>query len=139
PVLWLNERYKQIRALLFEENPQGATGAMHHIFIASIAETVWTQLFHSALGSVVTPGGEGEVSFPAGWRGDILRTYLPRLFPDQNDLDDWLRTACAMTEGGEEFGALVGLVTTVTQDLVHSEKLFRNAIRCVETVDSVSE
>lgn len=138
PVLWLNERYKQIRALLFEQNPLGPTGAMHHMFVASIAETVWTQLFNAALGSVERPVGGGELALPGGWRGDLLRTYLPRLFPDIDDNDEALGRAVAMSESGDELGALVGLVTTVTQTLVRSERLFRDAIRCVETSSSLA-
>jgi hypothetical protein len=139
PVLWLNSRHSKLKALLLSRSEQGPDAGMRHIVGAWLAETVWTQLFYVALGGAGAEGRENPQSLPEGWRGDVLRQYLSKMFPDEEDPQQALASALRMRANQDEIGALVGLVTTVTQQATRSHNLFAEAVRSLEQGEPVAE
>ncbi len=141
PVLWLNSRHKALNALLFYEahGPQGrgrngpdADLALQRMLCAWLAETVWQQLFIAALGAVNEASTEDDPSYPDGWRGDLLRRYLPLLFEEESDPGARLRLAVSQLDSQDQFSALLGKASTITQALAGSAGQFRGAVRAAE-------
>lgn len=131
PVLWLNSKNKNLRAVLFERSDESVDSALRRLMSGWFAETVWAQLFHVALGSLGTDAEEDSASFPEGWRGDVLRRFLSQMFPEQ-ELGVALESVIEARSSPDQLGALMGKASSVIQNVVGSAGLFSDAVRAAE-------
>lgn len=136
PILWLNSYTPSLKSLLLDRTEKTTDAGLRVFLAAWLAETVWLQLFHVALGSVTARDNDEGGSFPEGWRGDVLRRYLGLMFPDiADDATASLTRALAMRESQDESATLVSLAMTATQDIVTTQKQFKDAVRHIERAE----
>jgi hypothetical protein len=136
PVLWLNSYTAKLKALLLDRSDNTTDAGLRVVLATWLAETVWMQLFHAALGSVAAPDNDELASLPDGWRGDLLRRYLSIMFPDTvDDVPAALVKALAMRQSRDENATLLALATTATQEIVSSQKQLYDAVRHIERAE----
>jgi hypothetical protein len=131
PVLWLNKRNSNLKALLFERGDDTVDSALRRLTSTWLAETVWVQLFQAAVASLGVAAEEATDALPEGWRGHVLKKFFVHMYPDQTPAE----SASAVIEAKsspDQFCALLGQASTVVQRIVGSDKLFTAAVRAAE-------
>jgi len=135
PILYLNEGFTNLRALLDEKagRPR-AQRALRAQVLADIASSTWHAMFTAALESVEVDD-DGEPSPPPeGWQRNVLDALLPRLYPEIS-LDEARRDAWEARRDPHAAASLQErLLPTISQH-VQQPKALRAALRSMELVD----
>lgn len=83
PVLWLNERHVNLKAVLHGDARTPLDVAIKRVAIGLIGQGAWHQLFSTATADLVASGDEEAAGEPpAGWRGAVLDKLLPDMYPE---------------------------------------------------------
>jgi hypothetical protein len=130
--LYLNSRYSQLREILDSTAKRGQEATLRDLTGVMIAQPVLLQLTLSALGAVELDDETGDTSLPAGWRGDLLQSVLPRVYPDVGDSEDRLRRAAQDLRESGGMASLISRLGSAVQETVANYKVVENAIRSYE-------
>lgn len=132
PTLWLNSSYSQLKEILHGTDERGVDAALRYMANGLLAQTVWIQLFLTAATAVEVDEEVGEVESPGGWKGDVLKKFLPRLFPNESSEDVRLRELVDMMRSPDRIGVLAARLGSVVQDVPDTPGLFQDAVRAAE-------
>ena len=133
PTVYFNTQtpFSQLKSILTGTVEAGSTAALRRTLVFMLGERILSDLFFRALNAAEQEGG--GASFPEGWMGNHLKSFLPALFPEHgNDLDAGLQQAIRMRHEGDGFLALQSKVGTVAQVAAKTSQGFRDAIRSIE-------
>jgi len=132
PVLWLNERYVNLKSVMHGEGRTPLDVAMKRIAIALVGQGAWHQLFATATAEL---GGSGEddalTEAPGGWRGAVLDRLLPALYPEYPKAQ---RFSLLLTDLGPKAapGALATRLGSAVQAEMKVGDALLEAVRAVE-------
>lgn len=133
PRLYLNARYSQLRELLDSTAKRGPEAVYRDMLAALIVQPVLVQLAIAAIAGILVDE-ESETASPlTGWRGQLLSTVLPHLYPDEADDADRARRASLDLKDPEGVFGLAGRLGTAVQAMVSSFKLVEMIIRTHES------
>jgi len=139
PIVWVNSGHRRFHSVFREEGSTGYGAALRDLTRLWLGESVWTQLFHAALGELDALDRDPDPTLPDDWRGQCLRVFLERLFPDEATTQDQLRLALEMRESQDSSSVLVSMASAVAQDIVRARDLFDSAVRLAENVATREE
>ncbi|MFD3697166.1 hypothetical protein ACFWUZ_13610 [Streptomyces sp. NPDC058646] len=97
PVLHLNSEVDGLREAL-QRSGNSEQRILGEVLGAQIATEVWASLFGSALYATELDGG--QVVWPEGWLGDVLRELLPDMYPDVDMEEKLAELVVERTAGG---------------------------------------
>ena len=132
PVLWLNERYVNLKSVMHGEGRTPLDVAMKRVAIALVGQGAWHQLFATATAEL---GGSGEddtlTEAPGGWRGAVLDKLLPGVYPDHPKAQ---RLSLLLADLGPEAapGALATRLGSAIQAEMKVGDALLEAVRAVE-------
>jgi hypothetical protein len=132
PELFLNKRYPELENILLGTADNGVDPALRHLSNSGIAQSVWTALFATAVGGIEHDSEIGLISSPTGWRGDVLESFLPHLFPNESSMEARLTRVIEMWESPDSIGPLMTRLGSAVQQVTGAHKLFQDAVRAVE-------
>ncbi len=132
PILWLNERHVSLRAVLHDKSRKGINAGLQELMNGWLAEVVWLQLFTSSVGAIHFEPEVDEVVAPLGWRRDVLKAFVAKMYPDLQDETAWLRKLAELWRSPDEVGDLTSRAATVVQTIVRSQQRFTASLRAVE-------
>lgn len=72
--------------------------ALRETMSSQIAQDAWTAMFHTAIASLELDE-DGTPQVPSGWRGSVLTSMLPDVFPDRTPTDALYEINQRRTEG----------------------------------------
>lgn len=132
PTLFINTRYRKLRAALQSTKRNGPDAIVRHLGNAALAQSVWVQLFVVAAGGIDYEEGDEAAEPPReDWKRHVLRRFGACLFPERNE-GDRIRAIAEQMRSHDQVGALMAKVGTAAQEIVGSFKLFEGAIRAGE-------
>jgi hypothetical protein len=134
PVLHLNSRYSELRDLLDSKSRKGPEAALRDMTACMIGQTAWSQLIHASLAAISWDESSNAGSAPMeGWRGVVLKTCLPRMYPDEPDLEHALNRAGLDLSDPDGKAAIAAKVGSVAQAMVSSFKAVELTVRAFES------
>lgn len=132
PVLWLNERHVNLKAVLHGEGRTPLDAAIKRVAIGLIGQGAWHQLFATATADLVGGGEEGvAVDPPSGWRGAVLDKLLPAMYPDLPKAQRFERLQLDLGTDAAP-GALATLLGTAIQAEMRVGDALLGAVRAVD-------
>lgn len=132
PRLYLNSHYAQLRQLLESEAKRGPEASLRDLTAAMIAQPALLQLATVALTSLEPDEDSGAVQSPSGWRGDLLASVLPRLYPEEASADARLRRAAREVRDADGAPGVQARLGSVVQDMIAAFKTIEAAARAHE-------
>ena len=132
PQLFLNTRYRKLKAALLDNKRSGVDAVVRNLSNAALAQSVWIQLFVVAAGSIRLDREDGNVEPPAEeWKRHVLRRFGGLIFPERNEADR-LRAFAEQMNSGDQIGTLMSKAGSAAQEIVGTYKLVESAIRAGE-------
>ena len=132
PVLWLNERHVNLKAVMHGEGRTPLDAAIKRVAIGLIGQGAWHQLFATATADLVGSGeGEAAGEQPAGWRGAVLDKLLPAMYPDLPKAQRFERLQLDLGPDAAP-GALATLLGTAIQAEMKVGDALLGAVRAVD-------
>jgi len=92
PIIYLNDNFQDLRRL-FDDAPRRSTTekALREAHFHSIALGGWLAMFNASLGGLIRQD-DGTLESPdTEWQSQVLRTVLPKVYPDLSPEDSMLR------------------------------------------------
>jgi len=132
PTLWLNEGLAKFRAALHGHQPKGGDAVIRKLGNATIAQSVWLQLFMMAIATLDEDEDGGIVAPREGWKRAVLQVLLSQLFVGVPE-DERMRKMFDM-KTGDQAAVLLSELGTAAQQVVNTKKLVSEAISAAETV-----
>jgi hypothetical protein len=136
PRLFLNLRWGFLKPLLEYEGRTGASAAMRDMAAASIAQGAWTQLFMTAIASIVEDDEGHDVSGDA-WRRDLATALAAELYPDV-PASDRLDLAYQEWHDPSSIGVIVQKLGAYAQNRATLGKLLDRATKAMESVATLA-
>lgn len=133
PRLYLNSRYSQLREVLESSAKRGPDAALRDLTATLIAQPVLTQLATASLAALEPDEDSNSVSVPNGWRGDLVASVLPRLYPEEVDEEERARRAAREIRDADGAASIQSRLGTVIQEMVASFRVVETAIRTYES------
>jgi hypothetical protein len=133
PRLYLNSRYTQLREILESDAKRGPEAVLRDMTAALIAQPALLQLATVALTGLESDDDSGTVVVPSGWRGDLVASVLPRLYPEEASEEERLRRAAHEIREADGAASLMARLGSVVQEMVASYKTVEAAIRTYES------
>jgi len=132
PIVWINSGHRNFHYTYREKASSGYTAALSEMLSLWLGESIWTQCFLAAFGSVSDPENEGDPEIPTDWRGKCLSAFVDRMFPDEPTTHERLMKALELNDSGNPSPGLLALVGAVSQELIKSKDIFESAVRIAE-------
>jgi hypothetical protein len=133
PRLYLNSRYAQLREIMEYDAKRGPEAVLRDMSASMIAQPVLTQLTTVAIFSLELDEDSGSVQIPTGWRGDLLASVLPRLYPEEPSEEDRLQRAARELRESDSAASLLSRLGSVVQEVTASYKTIEAAVRTYES------
>jgi hypothetical protein len=133
PHLYLNSRYTQLREIMDSDAKRGPEAVLRDMSAAMIAQPVLLQLATVAIAALEIDEDSGSVDVPSGWRGTVIGSVLPLLYPEVVSEEE--RTVRAAREIRESDGAasMLSRLGSVVQEMIASYKTVESAVRTFES------
>jgi hypothetical protein len=140
PILFLNSGFDGLEALLGDRKRRPrAEQAMHDSTRVNIANGAWQAMFTAALDAVEVDPETGMPEWPSPeWRAVVLRTLLPRIYPDLGP-DDALIEAVQARRSGDGSGELLERLLPAAAMQVGTAQLLRRGIALLEKNNETKE
>jgi hypothetical protein len=132
PRLYLNSRYAQLREILESDSKRGPEAALRDMAAAMVAQPTLLQLATAALTGLELDEDSGSVDVPSGWRGDLLASVLPRLYPEEPSEEDRMQRAAHEIRESDGAASLLARLGSVIQEMTSSYKTIESAMRTHE-------
>jgi hypothetical protein len=133
PRLYLNSRYAQLRDIMESDAKRGPEAVLRDMTAAIIAQPALLQLATVAISGLELDEDSGSVDAPGGWRGDLLASVLPRLYPEEPSEEDRLQRAAHELRESDGAASLISRLGSVIQEMTASYKTIESAVRTYES------
>lgn len=134
PTVYINTQapFTQIQSILKGPEVKGSAAALRYLLEGMLAQRIWSELFYVALDAAADEGG-GHPEFPDDWRGNLLKKFLPSMFPEDNDVNISLEKALTKLEERQGILNLQARLSAVSQENASIGQQFKEAERSVRS------
>jgi hypothetical protein len=139
PVVYLNSRYHELRDILESTAKRGPQAAQRELTAALIAHPVLVQLSSIALLAVEFDEISQTASAPGGWRGELLETLLPELYPGLPSIEAGIRRVAEDTRDSFALAEVLSRLGTCVQRMISTHQAIETAIRAFEATRNERE
>lgn len=132
PILWLNSRHQELRAILHNGEDSGATSFVRQALFSYLKEGVWASLFRAAASSIARDPETDKIVIPDGWQEVVVDNLLPHLYPEAGGQDerlDELASALLNPDAGTDVEVRL---RSAVQALADSTKSMTRMLRVTE-------
>lgn len=137
PTLFLNLRWPFLKPLLDFEGRSGTGAAMRDLTAATIAQGAWTQLFATAVASIVRDEDAYDVPGEV-WRKDLVNVVLAEAYAEL-PADQRMGMAYEEWHDGATVGPLMSKIGAVAQSRATLGRLMDRAAKAMEAVASTED